>query len=58
MPMGGYGSIEIKVVMDSIEEEDTWLESNFVRLKFNLTNPSSVMEIQNQSLEYSYQVGG
>ena len=49
--MGSNGPIKIKVVMDSYEEEDNWIESNLVRLEFNLTNQKSwLLEIQNQSL--------
>ena len=49
--MGSNGPIKIKVLMDSYEEEDNWIESNLVRLEFNLTNQKSwLLEIQNQSL--------
>ena len=49
--MGTNGPIEIKVVMDSYEEQDNWIESNMVRLEFNLTNQKSwLLEIQNKSL--------
>ena len=49
--MGSNGPIKIKVVMDSYKEEDNWIESNLVRLEFNLTNQKSwLLEIQNQSL--------
>ena len=49
--MGSNGPVEIKVLMDSYEEEDNWIESNLVRLEFNLANQKSwLLEIQNQSL--------
>ena len=49
--MGSNGPVEIKVVMDSYEEQDNWIESNMVRLEFNLTNQKSwLLEIQNKSL--------
>ena len=49
--MGSNGPVEIKVVMDSYEEEDNWIVSNLVRLEFNLTNQKSwLLEIQNKSL--------
>ena len=53
--MGDYGSIKFKVILEGLEEE-TWFESNSVRLMFNLTSENSwAMILQNHSLEYTYQ---